>query len=465
MLDLTRTRDLHTQLAEVAAADPGRFAAATDTAQQALRAGQANFERSRAMPAAVSALALEQEGVAQLAAISESLHAIVERALDWVLADEGRLLRYFGKHQRLFPYLGQRTPGLDTWQGYSRYDAVVTDVGEVKIIELNTCCPAGFCHGEIFSAAVQPALAMLDLDADVGETFGTIPQTALIEELLAVEQAAGLEPNLIGLVNDENGLENELELFAGLFAERGREAVIAPAAELGFRNGQLQLAGRTLSLTYNKIRISTADSPNHNWAAGFEQRYAGFLEALASGTVVSVNNLTAATIAENKVLLTVLADETFAAELSPSERQLVADHVLWTVPLADGKTTRNGETINLLPYVRAHREQLVIKPANEGRGFRVVVGKFATAEQWEAACQIRDDLPCVVQEYAESVRLPVVAPRQDEAAAIFAVQPMYLTLALGIIRGRYRGLFSRVSPEPITNVGRAGLVQAVFVSR
>jgi len=418
------------------------------------------------MAGAISALSLNAASVDSLRQLGESLHEIVEIALDWVLADEERLEQYFGEHRRLFPFLGNRTPGLDSWQGYARYDAVVTPNGDLKIIELNTCCPAGFCHGQIFSQATQVALDELSLGEGVGRQLGTIPQNALIDALVELEQAAGLSPQLVALINDENELENELTLFQGLLAERGRRAEIVQAAELIFDGGELRWKDQPISLSYNKIRVSTDSSPNHNWSPGFEERYSGFLAALEAGSLVSVNNLVAATIAEDKSLLALLADEAFSAQLTLQQRQLVADHVLWTAKLQDGPATRHGEAIDLMPFVRANREQLVIKPANEGRGFGVVVGRFCSEQEWLAACELKAELPCVVQDYAEAAQLPIISASQEaDSGGALTSLPMHLTIALGMIRGKYQGLFSRVSPHPVTNVGRAGIVQAVLVDQ
>jgi hypothetical protein len=41
---------------------------------------------------------------------------------------------------------------------------------------------------------------------------------------------------------------------------------------------------------------------------------------------------------------------------------------------------------------------------------------------------------------------------------------VHLTIGLAMIRGEFAGLLSRVSPNPVTNVGREGIVQAVFVT-
>ena len=469
-LSLAPTRQLHEQLIDRWRADPARFLAGCSEANRSLSGRGVAFEQTQSMAMALSALVLDRSDVGTLGYVTETLHELVERAVDWVLATGvsatgDRLQRDFADHRRMFPYL-KKTRGLDTWQGFSRYDAAIMPDGRIKIIELNTGCPAGFLHAESFSSLTLEAIELLGLDLDYRlGGFGTIRPGVLIDELTAVEAASGVEPALVGLLNDENGLLNELSLIADAFGRQGREARIIHAGQIDYRDGRAYWRRQPVSLTLNKIRISTENSPGWNWKAGFEDRYAGFLAALDHGAMASVNNPAALTVAEDKGLLGVLLREEFQAELDPAHRDFIDEHILWTARLKDGPVRWRGETIDLLPYVLDHREQFVIKPANEGRGFRVLIGKYCPKgsdadDAWQRACRPDEDLPCVVQEYAELATLPVVDSRGEESSIV----DMFLTVGLAVIRGRYHGLLSRVSANPVNNVGLKGIVQAVLLS-
>lgn len=457
---LIPTRRLHQQLLARWKADPATFSASCAEANRALSGRGVAFERTGSMSVAPSALVLDAAAVATFRRIAETLHGLVERALDWVLASPERLDRYFADHRRVFPYL-EKTAGLRSWQGFSRYDAAITPGGQIKIIELNTGCPAGFLHAEDFSRLTHEALDRLGLESSSRlEGFGTVPPHVLIDELLAIEEAAGVEKGLVGLVNDENELLHELDLIAKAFQQRGRDATVVHAAELECRHGRTYRRQTPVSLTYNKVRVSTENSPGWSWKAGFERRYAGFLAAMSQGAMASVNNLAALTIGEDKALLGVLRRPEFQEQLAPEQQRFLHQHVLWTVRLEDGPASWRGETVDLLPFVRHHREQFVIKPANEGRGFRVLVGRYCTDDRWQEACRVDERLPCVVQEYAELATLPVVDPRSQPPAVV----DMFLTVGLAVIRGRYYGLLSRVSANPVNNVGLKGIVQAVLLA-
>ncbi len=467
-INLQPTHQLHEQLITTAARDEAGYRKISRSAAEVLAEHGTKFEGDKVMAFAISALCLDRSSNAALQSVGETLHGIVEKALDWVLATPERVEAYFPDHVRMRPWL-RKTCGLASWQGVSRYDAVVRADGSVRILELNTGCPAGFMHAEDFSNVTEEALRALrtaggtvgvGLGLEPGR-FGTIPADALIDDLLAIEAQAKISQGQIGLINDENGLKNELELIAQAFRRHGRDAAIMNAADIRHENGQALWRGQPVSLMYNKIRISTANSPKHHWRPGFETRYAGFLDAIGGDAAVAVNNLAALTIAEDKGLLEVLRLPAFSAELTPEQQAFVEEHVLWTARLADRQALWHGQLVDLLPFVRANRERFVIKPANEGRGFGVVVGKFTSEEEWDAACRIQSDLPCVVQEYAEPARLPVLRLTEGESLKVL---DHYLTVGLAVIAGKPRGVLSRISANPITNVGQEGVVQAVFLT-
>ena len=468
-INLQPTHRLHQQLIATAVRDETGYRKISRSAAEVLEEQGTKFEGDTVMAFALSALCLDRSSMAALQSVAETLHGVVEKAIDWVLASPERVAAYFPDHMRMRPWL-RKTRGLMHWQGVSRYDAVLRADGSVRIMELNTGCPAGFMHAEDFSSVTQEALRKLragggtagaGLGLESGR-FGTIPAPALIEDLLAMESQAKIPKRQVGLINDENTLQNELELIAQAFRRRGRDVEIMNAADICRENGQSLWRGQPVSLMYNKIRISTANSPKHHWSPGFETRYAGFLDAIRHDAAVAVNNLAALTIAEDKGMLEVLRLPAFSAELAPEQQEFVNEYVLWTVRLTDREVDWHGRLVDLLPFVRANRERFVIKPANEGRGFGVVVGKFASEEAWDAACQVRPDLPCVVQEYAEPARLPVLRLTNGEG---LKVRDHYLTVGLAMIAGQSRGVLSRISANPVTNVGREGVVQAVFLTK
>jgi hypothetical protein len=471
-LALGRTLALHDDLAARLAQDAGSVGEALAAESGALRAKDRSFGGLKVLPLALSALLVDAGDRALLQSTAEKLFELVERTIDWLLESPERLARYAGDFSRLFPYL-QKTRGCSDAQFISRYDAVVAPDGAIKIIELNTGCPAGFMHADSFTRAAAGALAALGIDPPPPSAngdgrrrplvSGTIPPGALVEGLLSLERQSGIRPGLVALLTDENQLTHELDLMVERFTDRDRPSAILDARELTFADGRLAWRRHDISLTYDKFRISVPTSRNHCWREGFETRYASFLAANRAGKVVAANSLIAQTIGEDKSLLGLLPSEETAPLFDDDERAFIAEHVLWTRRIEDNRVDYRGERIDLLSYVREHRDQFVIKPCHEGRGFEVVIGREATADQWNRLCVVDPLTPRVVQEYVEPLKLPVVCELPgDRACGGAAVREMYLTLGLATVGGQYQGILSRVSPSRVTNVAREGMVQAVL---
>lgn len=384
---------------------------------------------------------------AAFSGLAMQLHELVEQAVDWTLADPGRLARYFPEHVRIAPWL-RRTPGLEHWQGYSRYDAILGEHGDLRFIELNTGCPGSFHNAPHYHEALGGALReILGTDAASASTIG-IPDGLLPELLLACEARAGDRRELLAILNDENDLQFELPLMRDALRASGRDAEIASAADLSYSSGQLLLNGRAISATFNKFRLSTPNSPHHSWKPGFESRYGAFLAALSDGALASINNLGALTVAEDKGLLALLHTPEFRAGLAPRQRAFIDKHVAWTARLlADGSLDARHP-----PDTVRDRAELVVKPANEGRGYRVVIGHACSPSEWASAIAPDPTVPAVVQRFHAPLRLPVLASRGG------TLQPAdyYTTLSLAVVDGRYRGAHFRASAGHAVNEALGG---------
>jgi hypothetical protein len=458
-LEVFPTCELHARLQADLASRELDYERQLRESNASLHQRKITFGGARDMVTGLTALLLEPHDVAALDATAQMTYRLVEKTLDWLAESPERIAQRFPHLERIVPHLFT-TRGWSGKQVVSRYDAVVTPAGDLKIVELNTCCPAGFLHSEAFCEATQHALAALLPDEGFARLRpGAIDPGALVQGLLAIEQSAGLQPEMMAALTDENQILHELDLLlASLRKANSRQIEIIDARELEYRGGRLLHHGRPISLTYNKFRISVPGSRNHCWREGFEDRYAAYLHAVQDGAVASVNNFFGMAVGEDKGLLSLWSDPELEEQFTAAEREFVAQHVAWTRPLAPSEVEWRGRTIRLPDFVCENREQFVIKPAGEGRGFGVVIGKYATDEAWRAACTPDPCMPSVVQEFIPPLQLPVVACRNGNVAA----EMMFLTVGLATVCGQYRGVLSRVSPNPVTNVAQSGMVQAVL---
>lgn len=416
----------------------------------------------RPMPMCLSAMLLTEDDAETLRKFAVTLHGIAEKVLGQVLENAEMVRQYFPEAERIVPHLA-KTRGVDTWQVFGRHDVAIDGDGRLFVLELNTARPGGL---SVLDAATEIALGLyreMGLDeAGHFDVHGTIDTFSYVGRLLDIEVRAGIEPGAIGVLFDENHNRYELDLMIRQFEAHGREALLLDTADLVLKGDRLYGEGRYLSSTHNRFRVSTPNSPFDCWKSGFEERYASFLEAQTRQLVVSANNLGSHCFAGNKGLLDMMHRAEFQELYSPEERDFVREHVPWTVRFEVGTVERRGQTIDLVPYVREHREEFVLKPTSQSSGHGVVVGRFATQAEWEKAATPSVDLPYVVQDFVECLTLPV--PHLVDGKA--EITEMFAVAGLAYVCGEYQGCISRISSSPVINVvaGR-GYPHAALLTR
>ena len=414
------------------------------------------------MPMCLSTLLVTASDVETLRQFADTLHRIAEKVLDHVLCSAENARRYFPEARRVLPFLA-KTRGVETWQVFGRHDVAIDQFGQLKVLELNTARPGGLTVSDAAAEIALAAYQRLGLDDAVRfDVGGTVNTFAYVGRLLDIEKRAGIESGAIGVLYDENRNQYELDLMVRMLEAHGREAVLVDAKDLILHEDRLFGDGHYLSSTHNRFRVSTPHSPYDCWKPGFENRYASFLEAQKRQLVVSANNLGSHCFAGNKGLLDLMHREEFHEQLSPEERAFVREHIPWTARYNPGTVERHGQSIDLVPYVRNHRDEFVLKPTSQSSGHGVVVGKFATRQQWDAVATPSSQYPYVVQEFVECLTVPVPHLVND----VPEITEMFAVAGLAYVCGEYQGIISRVSSVPVINViaGR-GYPQGALLTR
>jgi hypothetical protein len=155
-----------------------------------------------------------------------------------------------------------------------------------------------------------------------------------------------------------------------------------------------------------------------------------------------------------------LMQKHFTAE----ERQVFRRHILWTRVLRERRTTRpDGETSDLVPYVRRHPDMFVLKPNRSYGGDRVVLGHLLDQAQWDGEIDqaLADPEPWVVQRLAPLPvhEFPVVG---DDGSV--RIEPFYAVM--GFAATRYGlSIMGRASQKQVVNVAQRGGMCGVLVGR
>lgn len=377
----------------------------------------------------------------------ERLHGIVEKVLQLLACNNIPLQQHFAAHSEFFTYL-VKPHGKKYWQTISRYDFIITNDGNIKFIELNTCCPAGFFYQPFFdSLAKRFPISDRRYLNDIKFSSDSAKPEQFARIFNAIEHECGIEQGIIGVLYDENELMIELELIRDTILRSGRKAEIIDARDLECNNGELSFRNKRISSTYNKFRV--CGNQKHHWRSNYRQRYAALLHAIQNNSFIPINNMAAMVFSEDKGILSVLADPEFSDIFTTEELNFISQHIPYTRRLY----SNNSEC-----FTKQH-ERYVMKPANDGRGQGVVIGCEVTKDVWNdllTRCLCGD---YIIQEHIEPLRLPVVYANDRNEAK---VQDMYHTGAIFILNGKACGFLSRVSSNRITNVGVEGYLQPII---
>jgi len=180
--------------------------------------------------------------------------------------------------------------------------------------------------------------------------------------------------------------------------------------------------------------------------------------ALRQNAVCMVNPFRAELMG-HKALFSLLTDPDFHFHLDSAEREVIRNHLPWGRLLREvSSSDPDGRRVDLVDYVIANREELVLKPTHEAKGTGVELGWQHTASSWESAVRAALDADCVVQKKVPTER--VAYPSAEPGVSIKA---LYEDTDPFVARGQLGGFLTRLSEEAIVNVSRGGSVVPTFV--
>jgi uncharacterized circularly permuted ATP-grasp superfamily protein len=338
-------------------------------------------------------------------------------------------------------------PGFSAASPTSRLDAFFA-AGEdgLKFTEYNAETPAG--------AAYNDALSKAFLALPVMQAFNRshvalpIPAAAgVVDALLQAYHAwrgRREKPSVVILDWREVPTYSEFVLFEREFHARGIDAFIGDPRDAEYANGRLTVAGRPVTLIYKRVLIDELVTRE-----GLESPV---VRAVRDGSVCLVNPFRCKLL-HKKASLAVLSDERQAGLFTADEQAAVRRHVPWTRVVEERHTKHDAESVDLVPFVAANRERLVLKPNDEYGGKGIVLGWTVDDTTWEAAIRTALAEPYIVQERVEVPSEPW--PAMVDGAVHFGDR--MLDTAPFLSNGTVvAGCLTRIATDPLLNVTAGG---------
>lgn len=343
-------------------------------------------------------------------------------------------------------------PGFQRLGVTVRLDAFETE-DSMSFVELNAEAPAGIAYHDVLADMFE-GLSVVQTLKDQGLQIRSQRVAGYLLQALLTTYKDWVghrgKPNIAIVDWRESPTMNEFQLLAEAFSRRGYKTVVADPRDLDFRHGRLWAGRKPIDLVYRRVLFSDCLARPDDVAA--------LVEAVTRRSVCMVNPFRAA-IFHRKRLWADLTAPDFLGGLLPEEEQIVRRHIPWTRMLAGGETSGpTGDPIDLLPWMRSRRAELVIKPDHKYGGQGVRLGWQEDESSWDEAIAEALGRESVVQ-----LAVPLSYQRfplldgSGESAKFLVDQAPYL------FRGKVGGFLTRLSTGPLANVSAGGSMVPTFV--
>jgi hypothetical protein len=346
-------------------------------------------------------------------------------------------------------------PGYKAVSPTSRLDSFLTK-SAYSFVELNGESPAGIAYADaaydIFSSL--PVMKEFSKDYNVRPLYG---RRFMLDVLLSsYEEYLGRKPERpprIAIV-DLAGVPTvkEFELFREFFEQAGYPSVICTPQELEFKNNRLSVSGHEIDIVYKRLLV--------NEYLPIIREYPALLEAYRAGAICMVNSFRSKLI-HKKALFAVLTNPKHAALFSAQELEAIRAHVPWTRMVRDEHTDYFGREVNLLDFIRADGERLVLKPNDDYGGHGITIGWNVDQRGWDDA--INNAL--AVGDYLVQERVPTARETfpalTDDGRIEFAEQLVDLDPLL--FNGKVGSAFTRLSFTELANVSSGGGMVPTYI--
>jgi hypothetical protein len=396
---------------------------------------------------------VSEEDFARVQHICETVWGAIEKVKDAAVNNES-LLDELGLSE-VERELVKIDPGYRAVSPTARLDSFLTEEA-YSFVELNGESPAGIAYGD----AAFEIFASLPVMKEFTKTYHVrrFEGRPLMLKLLVdcYEEFLGRRPDRaprIAIV-DLKGMptQKEFELFREYFEAEGYPSIIAAPEELEFNKGRLRAGDFEIDIVYKRLLV--------NEYLPIMEAHPALLDAYRARAICMVNSFRSKLI-HKKALFAVLTDARHAALFTEEERAMIASHVPWTRQVRSGKSDYFGKEIELLEFIAARRDRLVLKPNDDYGGHGIYIGWNSDETAWHEATQVAlANGDYLVQERVPTAR-EVFPELTDEGTIEFAEQLVDLDPLL--FNGKVGSAFTRLSSNELANVTSGGGMVPTFI--
>jgi len=216
---------------------------------------------------------------------------------------------------------------------------------------------------------------------------------ATLQTLLSIYREWGGRSLPTVAIVDWTGLPTryELILFQEYFMHQGIRTVIVEPDAMTYEQGVLYADGVAVDFVYKRILT-------HELLGRYGVEHP-LIYAVRDRAVCMMNRFSCKLL-HKKASLALLSDEQNAHLFSREEQAAIQRHIPWTRRVEERMTLLGDAEIDLLPFIAANQERLVLKPNDEYGGKGVLIGWETEHDVWNEALRGALADPAIVQERA-----------------------------------------------------------------
>jgi uncharacterized circularly permuted ATP-grasp superfamily protein len=246
----------------------------------------------------------------------------------------------------------------------------------------------------------------------------------------------------------------EFEIWREYFEAYGMPTIITSPGALSYDKGWLRSGDFRIDVIYRRVIT--------NELLARPTEAAALLRAYRDGAICVINSFRAK-ILHKKMSLGLLSDPDYSYLFNKEELEVICKHIPWTRRVHEGYCDYQGQRVDLLPFLQAHKDDFVIKPNDEYGGKGVAIGADYTQDDWETVLQEAMQQPYVVQRRVPIPHADYPVYDMDGAPGLSFVK-LAADLDPFLFGSEPLGILTRLSASSILNVSTgAGSIVPTFV--
>ncbi len=252
------------------------------------------------------------------------------------------------------------------------------EAGVLRFVEFNADSPGGAAFVDIF-ADVYAKLPVFREFASAVPLWRRPSIPMMVAAVARAARGCGRQDPRVAVVDwAEVATVNEFHIIARELERNGFPTVVCDPREMEICGDRLTVRGLPVDILIKRVLVTDLATRHEDSAV--------LCEALRRRLVVSLNPPACQAVTP-KSLFALFWEGRFDGVLGERARAVWERHLPLTMRVREAKVRYKGDQIDVVSYVAANRERLVLKPADGWGADGVLLGWKATESQWREAVQ------------------------------------------------------------------------------